>query len=125
MTAAAAGTRGAKRGAHDPNACDGALARAFDFLGKRWNGVILATLILGPLGFADLRRAVGGISDSVLSDRLSGLTRAGLVVRCVDDGPPVSVEYRLTGAGQALLPALNELASWASENLPAQGCPEG
>ena len=88
----------------------------------RWNGVILATLIPGPLGFADLRRAVGGISDSVLSERLSRLARTGLVDRYVDEGPPLSVEYRLTGAGQALLPALEELSTWASENLPVADC---
>ncbi|GAB3678891.1 winged helix-turn-helix transcriptional regulator [Angustibacter aerolatus] len=103
--------------AHDPRACDGALARAFGFLGKRWNGVILGTLGSGPLGFSDLRRAVQGISDSVLSDRLSELARAGLVQRDVEPGPPVSVGYRLTDAGRALLPALAELTTWARENL--------
>ncbi|MDI9917180.1 helix-turn-helix domain-containing protein [Rhodococcus sp. IEGM 1379] len=109
---------------HPPRACDGALARAFGFLGKRWNGVILATLLNGSAGFAELKRAVGGISDSVLSDRLSELAGAGLVVRTVDAGPPVSVEYQLTASGQALLPALNELTTWAAENLPAADCPE-
>ena len=105
--------------AHLPRACDGALARAFGFLGKRWNGVILGTLMEGPAGFAELKRAVAGISDSVLSERLSELAGAGLVQRTVDDGPPISVSYSLTAAGQALLPALNELTSWAAKNLPA------
>ncbi|HUY44741.1 MAG TPA: helix-turn-helix domain-containing protein [Streptosporangiaceae bacterium] len=104
---------------HEPRACDAALARAFGFLGKRWNGVILATLLSGPAGFSELRRAVAGISDSVLSERLTELCRAGLVHRSVDEGPPVAVGYALTPAGQALLPALRELTSWAEENLPA------
>jgi DNA-binding HxlR family transcriptional regulator len=108
-----------------PQGCDGALSRAFGFLGKRWNGVIIGTLIHGPLGFADLRRTVGGISDSVLSERLSELAAAGLVSRTVDPGPPVSVEYRLTSAGLALTPALEALATWASANLPADGCRQG
>ncbi|NMM84431.1 ArsR family transcriptional regulator [Rhodococcus sp. SRB_17] len=108
---------------HQSRACDGALARAFSFLGKRWNGVILATLLNGPAGFAELKRAVGGISDSVLSDRLSELAGAGLVVRTVDAGPPIAVEYQLTVSGHALLPALNELTTWAAENLPAADCP--
>jgi DNA-binding HxlR family transcriptional regulator len=107
---------------HDPRACDGALARAFGFLGKRWNGIILATLQNGPAGFSDLRRSVTGISDSVLSDRLSELGKAGLVERNVDDGPPISVEYRLTESGKALLPALNELTIWADGNLPPGKC---
>lgn len=103
---------------HEPRVCDAALARAFRFLGKRWNGVLLGSLTSGPAGFAELRRAVGGISDSVLSERLAELCQAGLVLRSVDDGPPISVDYRLTAAGLALLPALDELTSWAADNLP-------
>jgi DNA-binding HxlR family transcriptional regulator len=101
-----------------PRTCDAALARAFGFLGKRWNGVILGTLTAGPASFSELARAVSGISDSVLSDRLSELGTAGLVLRTVDDGPPISVSYRLTPAGDALLPALDELTRWATDNLP-------
>jgi DNA-binding HxlR family transcriptional regulator len=104
---------------HEPRACDGAIVRAFDFLGKRWNGVILSTLIDAPAGFSELRRAIGGISDSVLSERLAELVAAELVQRTVTDGPPVAVEYRLRPAGQALVPAMRELATWARENLPA------
>lgn len=104
---------------HEPRTCDGALTRAFGFLGKRWNGVILGTLTSGPAGFSELRRAVAGISDSVLSERLSELAKAGLVVRTVIDGPPITVEYALTDAGNALLPALRELTTWANDNLPA------
>lgn len=107
---------------HVPRLCDASLARAFRFLGKRWNGVILATLTNGPAGFAELRRAVGGISDSVLSERLGELARAGLVERTVTTGPPVSVGYSLTDAGQALAPALAELTRWAAENLPPDKC---
>jgi DNA-binding HxlR family transcriptional regulator len=108
---------------HEPTACDAALARAFGFLGKRWSGVLLGTLIGGPASFSALRRATNGISDSVLSERLTELSAAGLVHRRVIDGPPVSVEYSLTSAGQALLPALDALTAWATENLP-EDCPE-
>jgi DNA-binding HxlR family transcriptional regulator len=105
-------------------ACDAALARAFDFLGKRWNGVILGTLVNGPAAFSELRRAVTGISDSVLSDRLTELAKAGLVQRSVLEGPPVAVSYKLTPAGQALMPAMRELMIWATENLPEAECRE-
>jgi DNA-binding HxlR family transcriptional regulator len=107
---------------HEPRACDAALTRAFEFLGKRWNGVLLATLLNGPATFSELRRSVHGISDSMLSDRLGELCRAGLVRRTVNEGPPVAVDYALTPAGSALLPALHELTTWAAENLPV--CPE-
>jgi DNA-binding HxlR family transcriptional regulator len=103
---------------HEPRACDGALVRAFQFLGKRWNGVLLGSLVNGPAGFAELKRLVDGISDSVLSDRLSELVGAGLVARDVDDGPPVSVTYSVTEAGLALMPALAALTTWAADNLP-------
>jgi len=97
--------------------CDAALSDAFSLLGKRWNGVILGTLMTGPAGFSEIRRALGGISDSVLSDRLSELTAAGLVLRVVDEGPPVGVRYQLAEPGKALMPVLNQLMTWARNNL--------
>lgn len=93
--------------------------RAFDLLGKRWTGVVLGTLSGGPAGFRALARAVDGISDSMLSDRLGALTNAGLVTRTVEEGPPLSVAYELTAAGRALLPALEQISRWAEEHLPA------
>lgn len=104
---------------NDGRTCDAALARAFNFLGKRWSGVLLGTLVQGPAGFAELKRAVHGISDSVLSDRLSELAKAGLIRRDVDEGPPIAVSYQVTEAGSALLPALEALTRWAEANLPA------
>lgn len=96
---------------------DAALARAFDFLGKRWNAVILGTLASGPTTFRELSRAIGRISDSVLSGRLSELTDAGLIERNVSEGPPVSVSYRLSKSAIALIPALERIAQWAQKNL--------
>jgi DNA-binding HxlR family transcriptional regulator len=105
-----------------PEACesaDAALVRAFELLGKRWTGIVLGTLRGGPAGFRALARAVEGISDSMLSDRLGELVEAGLVSRTVRDGPPVSVTYDLTNAGRALLPALEQITRWAEKHLPA------
>jgi DNA-binding HxlR family transcriptional regulator len=98
---------------------DAALARAFQFLGKRWNGLVLGTLSAGPAGFSELSRAIEGISDSVLSDRLADLTKAGLITRAVAEGPPLAVSYALTARGQALMPALEQISIWAHEHLPA------
>lgn len=97
--------------------CDQAVTLAFSVLGKRWNGMLLDALRHGPLSFVDLRRAVPGISDAMLSDRLAELAQLGLVSRNVSDGPPVSVNYALDPAGANLLPILTELGQWASENL--------
>ena len=106
----------------DAEACvraDAALVRAFDLLGRRWTGVVLGTLSGGPAGFRAISRAVHGISDSVLSDRLSELCNVGLATRTVDEGPPISVAYELTDAGRALLPALEQITRWAEQHLPA------
>lgn len=97
--------------------CDAAVTLAFSVLGKRWNGMIVSSLGGGPSTFVSLRRAVSGISDTVLSDRLAELADAGLVARTVDVGPPVTVSYALTASGQGLLPILDQLGTWASENL--------
>jgi DNA-binding HxlR family transcriptional regulator len=95
-----------------------ALARAFRFLGKRWNAVVLGHLSAGPAGFRELSRAIEGISDSVLSDRLADLAAGGLISRTVSEGPPLSVSYALTDRGRALIPALEQIANWAQDNLP-------
>lgn len=108
--------------AADPGACgniDLALNRVFTLLGKRWTGMLLGVLNTGgPAYFSELRRAVPGISERMLSDRLTELAEAGLVVREVDAGPPLRVSYRLTEGGAALRPALTELAVWADRYLP-------
>jgi DNA-binding HxlR family transcriptional regulator len=98
------------------------LSRAFGFLGKRWTAMILGHLSHGPTGFRDLSRGIGGISDSVLSQRLAALTAGGLIKRNVRDGPPVTVTYQLTGRGVALMPALDQIAQWARDNLPQDEC---
>lgn len=97
--------------------CDAALVAAFRFLGKRWSGLVLGRLASGPAGFAELSRAVSGISDSVLAERLVELQGAALVTRCVAPGPPVTVSYALTESGSALVPVLHQLGAWASEYL--------
>jgi DNA-binding HxlR family transcriptional regulator len=92
--------------------------RVFRLLGKRWTGLIVAALMGGPVHFAEFRGAVPGISERILSDRLTELVSAGLVLRQVDPGPPLRVSYHLTEVGARLRPALAELGRWAEECLP-------
>lgn len=106
---------------HDVAACkrvDEGITRVFQLLGKRWTGPIVSVLTNGPAYFVALRRAIPGISERMLSDRLTELTAAGLVLREVYEGPPLRVVYRLTDAGAALEPALAELGGWARKHLP-------
>lgn len=107
------------------SAPESGVTRVFEVLGKRWSGLVLAALMNGPGHFAQLRRAVPGISERMLSDRLTELASLGLVVRTVEEGPPLRVSYKLTEAGLALRPAMTELTRWADAHLPdeASGCP--
>lgn len=102
---------------NDGHVCDAAVTLAFSVLGKRWNGMIVSALGGGASTFGGLRRAVPGISDAVLSERLAGLADAGLVVRTVTPGPPTGVDYALSDSGQRLLPILDQLGRWAEGNL--------
>lgn len=116
------GALGTAGGCSEP---EGSITRVFQVLGKRWSGLVLAALMHGPGHFAQLRRAVPGISERMLSDRLTELASLGLVVRTVEEGPPLRVSYKLTEAGLALQPAMTELTRWADTHLPdeAAGCP--
>lgn len=105
----------------DERICDSAITLAFSVLGKRWNGMILGVLGSGSASFVSLRKAVSGISDTVLSDRLVELVEAGLVRREVAEGPPVAVSYELTTAGAEVVPTIAELGAWAQRNLHPQG----
>lgn len=108
---------GTKTQQHEAPVCDAALSSAFGLLGKRWNGIILGVLRGGPSGFAELRRGIGSITDSMLSDRLTELCASGLVERTVTDTRPPGVSYELTAAGIALVPILDQLAEWAANHL--------
>jgi len=87
--------------------------RAIELIGKRWTGAIVVALAEGPMRYADIGKAIPGLSDRLLSQRLRELEDEGLVERRVEAATPVRVTYSLTEAGQELDPALRELKSWA------------
>jgi DNA-binding HxlR family transcriptional regulator len=83
------------------------LADLFDLVGRRWTMRILWELRDRTLSFNDLRRAVGGMSQSVLVTRLTELFGAGLVA-------DVPGGYRLTADGEALAREFAHLEGWAA-----------
>lgn len=87
--------------------------RAVELIGRRWTGAIVAVLLAdGAHRFGELRAAVPGLSDRVLSQRLRELEAEHLVEREVHPGPPVRVDYTLTAKGSALEPVVRALESW-------------
>jgi DNA-binding HxlR family transcriptional regulator len=86
---------------------------AIELIGKRWTGAIVCALTERPMRFGELGKAVPGLSDRLLSQRLRELEDEGLVEREVEAGTPVRVTYSLTATGEDLGPAIAELKSWA------------
>ena len=68
------------------------------------------------LRFGGLSRAVGEITQRVLTEYLRRLERDGYLTRRVAAGPPLAVYYALTPLGYQLLTPLKSLVRWAGEN---------
>jgi len=88
------------------------LAGALDRIGERWSLLIVRELLLGPLRFSELDRAVGGAPTDVLTRRLRDLEDEGIVRRRELDSPASGVVYELTELGQGLERPILELARW-------------
>jgi len=86
---------------------------AIELIGKRWTGAIVCALTERPMRYGELGKAIPGLSDRLLSQRLRELEDEELVERQVEAGTPVRVTYSLTRAGQELDPVLSGLKSWA------------
>lgn len=82
-------------------------------VGDKWSVLVVGTLGPGPMRFGDLKRAIDGISQRMLTLTLRGLERDGLVSRTVHPTVPPRVEYALTQLGATLLGPVSELSRWA------------
>src|SRR5258708_13946134 len=98
--------------AEDCRAVSEVLAR----VGDKWTVLVVSTLGEGPMRFNELRRALGSISQRMLTLTLRALERDGLVTRTVFPTIPPRVDYELTRLGRSLLEPVNALASWARKN---------
>lgn len=88
-----------------------------DRVGDKWAVLLLGLLMEGPRRFNELRRAIGGISQKMLSQTLKSLERDGLVRRRAIATVPVTVEYSVTPLGATLANAVDPLRHWAENNL--------
>uniref|UniRef100_B0T6P0 Transcriptional regulator, HxlR family n=1 Tax=Caulobacter sp. (strain K31) TaxID=366602 RepID=B0T6P0_CAUSK len=94
-----------------PSGC-GALAM-LTRIANRWSILALLLVAQRPHRFNELRRAMGAISQKMLSQTLKGLERDGLVNRKVTPTVPVTVEYSITELGASLVGSASSLWTWS------------
>ncbi len=87
-------------------------------IGDKWTVLVVELLADGRMRFNEMRRAIGGISQRMLTLTLRGLERDGLVTRTVYPTIPPRVDYELTKLGRTLREPLTTLAEWARKNRP-------
>lgn len=99
-----------------------AVSELLSRVGDKWTVLIVKALNEGRPGhgrrFNELKRAIGGISQQMLTRTLKTLERDGMVARTVHATVPPSVEYALTDLGQSLAVPVMALADWTFAHLP-------
>ena len=88
----------------------------FRSVGDKWTVLVVSAMGDGPKRFNELRRALGSISQRMLTLTLRGLERDGLVTRTVFPTIPPRVDYELTRLGRSLLEPVSGLGLWARQN---------
>ena len=105
----------APRGPHLPSNCQ-RVSEVLARVGDKWSVLIVMTLGDGPRRFNEIKRAVGGVSQRMLTLTLRGLERDGLVTRTVYPTIPPRVDYELTALGHSLKQPVEALGRWAIQN---------
>src|ERR1700755_3143791 len=100
---------------HVPEDCR-AVSEVLARVGDKWTVLGVSTLGEGPKRFNELRRALGSISQRMLTLTLRSLERDGLVTRTVFPSIPPKVEYELTALGRSLLVPVSGIGLWGRQN---------
>ena len=87
-----------------------------DRVGDKWSVLVMSLLGERMHRFTELRRAIEGISQRMLTLTLRQLERDGLVSRTVHATVPPRVDYELTALGRSVLEPLNGLMGWAAQH---------
>jgi DNA-binding HxlR family transcriptional regulator len=87
-----------------------------DRVGDKWSVLVISLLGGGGQRFSELRRAIDGISQRMLTLTLRQLERDGLVSRTVYATVPPRVDYALTPLGESVLEPIMALTRWAAEH---------
>lgn len=85
-------------------------------IGDKWTVFVVRSLSGGPMRFTELKRAINGISQRMLTLTLRGLERDGFVTRTVTPTIPPRVDYELTDLGRTLTVPLTMIGEWATTN---------
>ena len=87
-------------------------------VGDTWSMLVLFTLEGQPsIRFKELQRSIPDISQKILTATLKMLEADGLINREAFPEVPPRVEYSLTEKGKSLLPLIDALLSWATDNM--------
>ena len=89
----------------------------FARISGKWTIMILLSLEKTPKRFNELKKAIDGISQKVLTENLRSLERDGLVLRKVISSRPIKVEYSSTRLSLELLGILNGLKDWTEGSM--------
>ena len=102
----------------DPEGSCKPVSEVLQRVGDKWSVLVVMTLRDGSLRFSELRRALPGISQRMLTLTLRGLERDGLVTRTVTATMiPPRVDYELTPLGESLAEPVIALAQWAQAHM--------
>jgi DNA-binding HxlR family transcriptional regulator len=86
-------------------------------LGGKWKMLILWQLLGRPCRFNELRRAITGVSQHMLTVQLRDLESQGVITRTVFAEVPPRVEYALSEHGKSLAGVMRSLAEWGKSHL--------
>lgn len=111
-------------GLHQPDRCR-TVSTVLARIGDKWSVLVVMQLAGGPRRFSELRRAIGSISQRMLTLTLRGLERDGLVSRSVTPSIPPRVDYELTPLGHSLRGPVEALGDWALANHPHIAAAQG
>ncbi|MFF4112067.1 winged helix-turn-helix transcriptional regulator [Streptomyces sp. NPDC001714] len=84
---------------------------------SRWGVLVLIQLLDRPHRFSELRRAIGRVSEKMLTQTLQTLERDGLVHRDAKPVIPPRVDYSLTDLGREAAQQVRDLALWTERRM--------
>lgn len=88
------------------------LTPALGLLTGRWVLPVLDELAAGPRRHGELKDAIDGISEKMLTQTLRRMQRDGLVARTIRPGAPAHAVYRATTLARSLDAPLTAAATW-------------